>query len=151
MCTVMCFLLAVRDDVLSSRALDPRMVLDLGVLVVLSSDLRQLIDDIGLSSIVEASSFDPVLSYVAYYRSEEVEWSTVDLSDPFTSYDFGAGRVHPLPEEVVSSRKHAHGHRFSDRLLSSVPVCYREGPSQTLGKAVRFVQDQLGRSGLVVW
>lgn len=60
-------------EVLSSRALKPRMVSDFGILAPLSSALRQLIDDIGFLSIVNTSSFDPVLSYFAYYRSDELD------------------------------------------------------------------------------
>lgn len=50
-----------------------RMVLDPTVLVPLSSALQQLIGDNGFLSIANASNFDLVLSYVTYYRRDEVD------------------------------------------------------------------------------
>lgn len=58
-----------------------RMVSDLGILAPLLSALQQLIDENGFLSISNASVCDPVLSYVAYYRRDEVDWSVIDLSD----------------------------------------------------------------------
>lgn len=46
----------VRDGVLNSRARKRLIVMDLGVLVLVSSALGQLIDDIGFFSILDASN-----------------------------------------------------------------------------------------------
>lgn len=56
---------------LNSRALAPWMMSDLGILVPMSSALWRIIDDIGFPTIVDTSSFDQVLSYVAGYRRGE--------------------------------------------------------------------------------
>lgn len=66
MCPVMCFLSTAHDGVLTTWMLDRQMVPDLGVQVPLSSALRQLIAEIGFLKLVEASRFNPVLSYVVF-------------------------------------------------------------------------------------
>lgn len=122
------------------------MVSDLGFLNPLSSAFRLLIDVIGFHNIVDAPSFDPVLSYVAYYRNHEVDWSVGHLSDPFMLGHFMAGHVKLWAQEVVSGRKHDPGHRPSDRLLGSVQICHCKGSFLTVCKSVRTVCDLLGRS-----
>lgn len=79
------------------------------------------------------------LFYVANYRNDKVDCSAVYFDDPFLLYDFAPGVVHLLPQEVVSSGKHAPKHRLQERLLGLVPVCYRERSSLTLDKAVQLV------------
>lgn len=144
-CTVMCLLSAALDGVLGSHALDLRVVSDLCVLAHLSSALRQLIDEIGLLSIVDASSIDLVLSCVGYYGNDEVDWCVADFRYPFTLYGLAAERVHPLLQEIVPGRKHAPGHCLCNERLSPVLVRYRERPSLTLHEAAWIVRDFLGR------
>lgn len=123
------------------------MVSDLGVFVYLSSALLQLPDGVGFLSIVEASSVDPVFSYVVYYRSDEVPWSVGDLCSPLMLDDFAPGNVHPLLQEVAYGRKHASGHCSCDQPLGLVPVCYCKGAALTLEEVALFVRDLFGRSG----
>lgn len=56
---------------------------DLGILVPLWTALQRLIDDIGFLTIVNTSSFNLVVSSNANYRGDEVDWSFIDLCDPF--------------------------------------------------------------------
>lgn len=70
---VICFMLTDREEILSSWALDLRMESNIRILVPLSSAMRQLINDIVSLSIIDVSRFDPVLSYVSYFRSGEVD------------------------------------------------------------------------------
>lgn len=83
MCNVMCLLSVAHNEVLSSRVLNPRVVLDLSALAPLPSACLQPIDDIGSLSIAKGSSFDQVLSYIVYHRNGEVDWSVVNLWDTF--------------------------------------------------------------------
>lgn len=151
LCTVICFLSWANHRVLRFSALDPRMVSDLGVLVPLSSTLQQIIDDNGFLSIVNAFSFDSVLSYDVDFRSDEVDWSVIALSNQIMLYYFGAVRVHPMLLEVVASCKHVDGHRVSYQLLGPVPDGYRERPFLTLEEVAQFARDfppTSGSSGL---
>lgn len=74
----------------------------------LLSVVRQLIDGIGLN-VVQASRFNLVLSYVAYYQIDEVDWSVVDLCDQFMLHDFEAGSVHLLRYEIIPGHRQALG------------------------------------------
>lgn len=100
---------------------------------------------------VNSSIFDPVFSYMACYRSDEVGWSFLGLGDQSILYNFTARRVHLLMQEVVPGRKKASEHRLSDRLLGLVPVRYSEGPSPTLEKASGFLRNLLSRLVPAVW
>lgn len=76
-CTVSCASLwGLARGVMSSQTLEPKMVSGLAVLVPLSSACWQPIYDIGFLIIVDASRFDPALSYVTHYRSELVGCSS---------------------------------------------------------------------------
>lgn len=70
-CPVMCILVTAHDCMLSSWALD-HDGFGSRYFCSLSSALRQVIDEIGFLSAVNAFSFDLVLSYVTYYRSDEM-------------------------------------------------------------------------------
>lgn len=98
------------------------MASDLGVLVPLPAVLWPVIDDFGFLSIIDASSFDPMLFYIACYQTDEIEWLFLDLADRFLLYDFAPGRVNPLAQEVISGREHALGHRFSTSSLDRCPL-----------------------------
>lgn len=98
-CTAMLFLTAACDMMLGSRALNPRVVSDLSVSVPLTSASQQLINSIGFLKFVDSSSFDPVVCYVAYYQSDEVDCSVVDIREAFVLPDFAAGRGHLLQQE----------------------------------------------------
>lgn len=100
---------------------------------------------------MDASSFDPVLFYVAYYRSDDMDQSVLDLCDLFMLYDLAAGIVHQLPWEVLPGRKHAPEHCFSDQLLSFVPAGCRRRPSFPLDGAAWFVHGSLVDLVLVAW
>lgn len=94
-CIVIFFLSANRNKVLIRRALDPPGWYQISVSwFLLSLALRRLVDDMGFLRIINASSFDPVLFFVAYYGSDEVDLSVFDLFDTFMLYNFAAGRVH---------------------------------------------------------
>lgn len=112
------FLLWAHHGVLSSWGLDTLIVSDLGFLFPLSSASRQLIHDILFCSMVDESSSDPALSYISYYRKDKGAWSGIDAPDTFLLYHFAAGRVDTLPEKLVSSHKHAPGHRFTTGSLA---------------------------------
>lgn len=95
----MCFLFLTCDRTPISLELGLLMKLDLGVLGPLYSALRRLTDGIGFLSIVNEAIFDPMVFYIRYFESDDVDGSIVDLSDPFLPYDFATGWVHPLPQD----------------------------------------------------
>lgn len=126
------------------------MVLDPGILVPLSSAFRWLLLDNGWHSTVNVSSFDPVLSFVVYYRSDGVYWSTIYLHDPIMLKDFVSGLFPQLPQEVIPGRKHALGYCLSNRPLCLVQGHYYEGPSLTPDEEVDlFATSSVGRAWLV--
>lgn len=61
-------------------------------------------------------------------------------------YEFAAGRVHMLPQDVVSSHGYAPEHCLLDWLVGLVLVRYWEGPSLKLEEVGNFVRDFFGRS-----
>lgn len=80
----MSFLAALLDGVSTKSVTDSRLHLArLGVLCLIHTDLRKLIQTFGLFHTVRGSNFDIAATYVAYCRVGEVEWSHSSLSTPF--------------------------------------------------------------------
>lgn len=71
---------------------------------------------------------------LALHRSAEIDWSTVDLVDPFLLYDWESGSVRPLPETVVedaasglNQKQRADGERSrARRVLPAVDVKFTD-------------------------
>lgn len=79
---------------------------------------------------------------MVYYQSDRVEWSDIDLCNPFFLYNFKPGCVHLFLQEVESSGKQAPGNPLLDQILGLIPVRYSE--ASALDKAGPFVRDFLG-------
>lgn len=54
-------------------------------------------------------------------------------------YNFKAGLVHPLPQELVPSREHYSVHCLFDQLPGPVLARSLEGPSLMLDEGAQFV------------
>lgn len=142
---------AAHDRVLSRRALDLRLVLDLRVSVPVLSYLWQLKDDIGFLSIADSSSLNLLLSHLACYPKDELNCSVFDLLDSLVLDHFAAGLVLPLRREVLPGCKHARGHRLSYRLFVWVPRYYLKRSSLALDEVAWFVFEFLDRVLPVIW
>lgn len=151
MVSVMCILSEACKGVLGSWAQDPWMASDLGLLVLEWSVLWQLFDKIGFISIAEQSSFKMVLSHVAYYQSDLVDWSCVNLRDPFMWYYFAPGRVHPLLQKWYSVACTVLDIAYSTLFMAGYRCVTGRGlrwlMKRLRGLFVTFLVDQV----LVVW
>lgn len=113
------FLHTARFGVVQSRCPDPRAhdKHDVrGVLVPLPVGLRSLIDGMGAIGIVRRSGMWSVAAMAAYYRSAEVDWTAVDLAEPFLWYDYLRAEVIGLPE-----KKHSYTVRQRVASPSGIP------------------------------
>lgn len=86
------------------------------VLVPLGAGLRLCVDHHELESFVFGFVFDSDLAYVAYRRSAEIDWSSVDSVYRWIPYGFADSRVSALVEVVVPSRNQdANGELVPDK------------------------------------
>lgn len=68
-----------------SSTADQRIVADgLGVLVPTPDYLASCIYDLGFFPIVSNTRFDPVLGFFSFPTAQEVNWSCIDVKDPFS-------------------------------------------------------------------
>lgn len=77
----------------------------LGVLVSMADCLARWIYDLGFFTTICKTGFDPKLSFVAFCRGQEVDWTCIDLGDPYFLYDWRAGEVMGLAEKRVRECK----------------------------------------------
>lgn len=67
---------------MSSSAESPVSDSSVGVFVSLPESFESRVNDFGFFAIFCDTSFDLILAYVAFGRSQELDWSYVDLEDP---------------------------------------------------------------------
>lgn len=106
--------------------------------------LQRLIHGICFLSIFNTFNFDPLVSYGAYYRSGEVDWSVIDIHCPFLLYDVCAWACSSVAVAGGTGRNQSSENRLYDSLLGSILTCYREGLPLALDETAGFVYDFLG-------
>lgn len=149
----MCFLRCARDGVdFVSRAFDPRtragQYRGLGFITPLPRELWNLIKSFNGFDIVRASSFDAASSLLALQRSEEIDWSVVDLPERFLFYNFDTVEVFPLASmEVIELPPGTTRNRVIDdsnpritRNIAEVGVVFTEDERVTLAHSRHIAQ-----------
>lgn len=88
------FVSGVRYGVILSKTADlPMVSVGLGVLVPIIDRLAGWIINLNFFPIICKTLFGPVPAYAAFCREQEVNWSCVDLEDPFCLYRWHARKV----------------------------------------------------------
>lgn len=137
---VMSFLASCRDCVGHSIGWDLRIA-NLSIIMPLPRQLFELINQFNFFQVVSASDLDARLSYLAYRRAQEVDWSfhtIVSLLyyiyrwESAESFVFGACYF-PTRKGTASDNV-----PYGSEYLESVDVCYLPGPSCTREDPMRL-------------
>lgn len=79
------FVVAACGGIPLSKTADPHVLSSArGMLTLLLSRLCSCIEGFGFMEVIRDTSFDYVLSYLAFCRAQEVDWSVMDLEGPFS-------------------------------------------------------------------
>ena len=92
-----CFLESARNGLSFDFTRDRRHTDAGSILLPLPPALLTKIKALGFLHIVYRTKIDPVLSYLAFCKTQEVDLSiTADLEDPWLFYDWNTGEVKPI-------------------------------------------------------
>lgn len=136
--SLVAFLATMRDGVLATRTLDPRMVSSsFGVLVPLPVEFRRIIESLGFFRVVAETGYSTRAEYILYQQSIKVYRLVVDLLEPFFLYGFASGKVYALPAEMVDGgiNRNAAGERTSKQYVPTVSLAYVSNQRATFDDA----------------
>lgn len=70
--------------------------------MLLGSETRVFIDELGFLEIIYGCDFPPALIYLYYHMSEKVDWDAFGMEATFVGYDFSTGSVDGVSAAVSS-------------------------------------------------
>lgn len=123
-----------------------------GVLVPLAPKARECIDEVGLSWILEGSSFDPVRLLVPVTRSAEVDWTGLASLDTWLPSHWKTIEVFDFPEghTTVYCRRPFYGDvSIACRNLSAHATCFAVHRLLSMNEAHAKIFNSDGAPGLI--
>lgn len=95
-----------------------------GVLLPIAALVTEFIDSVGFFEAIFQCPFDPAFAYLAYFRSEEVEWESLWYLNWYP-YVGQMGVVLDVPAQQVPSKNRSHDDVALLDSLSHAKVVYR--------------------------
>lgn len=146
--TLVSFFAAACNSVFMSKTAEPRTFGDgLGASIPLPERLSRWIDDVVLFPIVHKTVFGPALAHIAFCHGQQVDWSCIDLKDPFFRYRCQTGDVIALANKHVRKRNRELDRQFiyHKHCLSAIAVLFKaDGRLSSLDDALAATRERLG-------
>lgn len=98
------FLSSVESEVIYRLTIDTRLRGNRGVILPLGSATRVVIGYLGFLNMIEGCLFSPALAFLAYCRSAEVYWDSLDIESPFPRYEFANGSLEGFSEAIFTGQ-----------------------------------------------